>query len=107
MSKGGVSIHGPPRSQRWASDDIRRLLRFYFPEFGGMRWPPHANWYGNADPRCAAPEQSNAVNKNGEENVDASTENKKEIFSRAQFGLPDLSSWEKALHKQWAEDDDL
>ncbi|CAJ1376955.1 unnamed protein product [Effrenium voratum] len=84
LQECGVWLRGPPRQQRWAADELPRLVAFYFPE--AVMPFPSCQWRG-------APEESCAVIQEAESGFGT--------------GAAELAGWEAALRGQWQEDDDL
>lgn len=91
LEDGGAWLRGPPQNQRWAADELPRLMAFYFPE-ASIPFPS-CQWRGDAEDSCIAtpPMEETATGAKGSESA----------------GFSELTSWEEALRGQWREDDDL
>lgn len=92
LQENGVWLRGPPRSQRWAVDELPKLIPFYFPE-ASLPFPS-CHWRGDAEDLCMAKPyvEEAADGVDGAEGVERFAE---------------LVGWEKSLRGQWREDDDL
>lgn len=97
LEDDGIWLRGHPQQQRWAADELPRLLAFYFPETS-LAFPSF-HWRGDPDELCRS------------EIAEPSFEDK--MRQELRLGeLPDgscaeLASWEKLLRGQWCEDDDI
>ncbi|CAE7231679.1 unnamed protein product [Symbiodinium necroappetens] len=97
LEDDGIWLRGHPQQQRWAADELPRLLAFYFPET--LLAFPSFHWRDDPDELCRS------------EIAEPSCEDK--MRQELRLGeLPDgscaeLASWEKLLRGQWCEDDDI
>lgn len=91
---GAILLQGPPVAQRWAVEELRCLITFYFPELATARALPPCEWWGEADPLCEAPVASADIAVAGDDPLPGAQ------------AVPDLGFWEQCLRKQWSEDDD-
>eukprot|EP00435_Cladocopium_sp_Y103_P031378 s1968_g7.t3 len=88
LEETGEDGKGPPQNQRWAADELPRLMAFYFPE-ASIPFPS-CQWRGDAEDSCIPTPPETATGAKG-----------------GGAGFSELTSWEEALRGQWREDDDL
>ncbi|CAE7560921.1 pnk1 [Symbiodinium natans] len=101
LEDDGAWFRGPPQHQRWAADELPRLLAFYFPE-ASLPFPS-CHWRGDPDETC-----------NSTKPAEPSGEAAEKMLRELRLGqLPpdatfaDLAAWEKLLRGQWCEDDNI
>lgn len=98
-SESALYLKGSPQSQRFAVDELVKLMQFYFPELVACQ-RPRFFWFGKADPDCSP---SNDLEPTpGSTHLNCSTDTRADDPCQE-----DMALWELGLRHQWSEDENL